>query len=164
MTDNAEIDLVALAERERALAQLDGEDATVARLWHDGNTLIDGRYSAKGLLAVVDLAMRDPQFRSLLVDNPAEVLPGVRAGLELPDVELVFHENTAETLHVVLPPAAGDRTFRSDEASLVLNSRTADAMLETMEARAGGGGPNWYNHGDVFADAIFGPPRDHGDR
>lgn len=55
--------------------------------------------------AVTARALEDPAYKEQLLDNPAEVLS--EAGLSIPEgVEIVVHENTADTIHLVLPSQA----------------------------------------------------------
>jgi hypothetical protein len=159
---NHQPEVVELAERERSLGRLEGEDENLLRVWYDGHALSDQRYVNKDLLAIVSLAMRDAAFRQRLVDDPRGMIDALPSDVQLPTVDLVFHENTDETLHVVLPPRAGDLTFRPAELRGFLSSRTDEIV--TRAGEFGVGGANWYDVGDVFADRIFGNTPDHGDR
>jgi hypothetical protein len=52
--------------------------------------------------AVTARALSDKRFRNRLLKNPKAVLR--KEGLEIPDdVEIVVHENTDDTIHLVLP-------------------------------------------------------------
>lgn len=65
-----------------------------------------GRAAAEAKIAA--LAMEDADFRAKLLSDPKAALAEV-AGLEFPEgVKLVVHEETADTLHMVIPPAIPD--------------------------------------------------------
>jgi hypothetical protein len=47
-------------------------------------------------------ALSDPEYKRSLIDNPNEVL--AKEGIEIPEgVNVVIHENTADTIHLALP-------------------------------------------------------------
>jgi hypothetical protein len=52
--------------------------------------------------AVTAKALGSDEYKKQLLDNPAKVLEA--EGLEIPDgINIVIHENTEETIHLVLP-------------------------------------------------------------
>jgi hypothetical protein len=47
-------------------------------------------------------ALSDPEYKRSLIDNPNDVL--ANEGIEIPEgVNVVIHENTADTIHLSLP-------------------------------------------------------------
>lgn len=64
--------------------------------------------SAKAFYESVILeAVRSPEFRKRLLDSPEEVL--AEAGIRLPEgMKVHFVENTADTVHIVIPPYVGE--------------------------------------------------------
>ncbi len=52
---------------------------------------------------VIDKAISDSEFRNLLVSNPKDAI-SQELGVELPDeIQVVVHENDAQTFHLSLP-------------------------------------------------------------
>ena len=87
--------------------------------------LQDHRYESKALMALAALAMADPDFRSRLIDDTAAVLTAFDKDVDLPDgYEFRFHENSANVVHVVLPPRAGEADKRPVALREALRSRT----------------------------------------
>lgn len=57
--------------------------------------------------SVILQAARSPEFRRALLENPGKVL--AEAGIRLPEgVNVRFVENTADTVHIVIPPYVGE--------------------------------------------------------
>lgn len=57
--------------------------------------------------SVILQALESPEFRKRLLDSPEEVL--AEAGIRLPEgVRVRFVENTADTVHIVIPPYVGE--------------------------------------------------------
>jgi hypothetical protein len=104
-----------------------GEDAlAVFRLWREYLVFHDPRYHNKELSAVARRSMTDGEFRDRLVNDTEAALSELPPGFSLPDVaSLRFHENTADTLNVVLPPRASEVSARTPAFRDLLKSRTA---------------------------------------
>lgn len=96
------------------------------RLWKEFLRSQDQRYGNKGLLKVVASAMGNNEFRSRLLLDPESILREVSSVYDLPEgVTLRFHENTPDTLHVVLPPLAGEQSSALRD---LLRSRTSSDL------------------------------------
>jgi hypothetical protein len=113
----------------KAGSWLDDEDEHVLHLWRDSLTLLDPRYKSKVVLKFAALAMSDPDFRTRLVHDTENVLREFRSNVDWPEgVSLRFVENTADTLHVVLPPRAGQTSYLPPPLREALRSRTDSAF------------------------------------
>jgi hypothetical protein len=112
---------------EEPAAALGPNDALrlVLRLWKEGHVTQDVRYENKGILKLVSSSLTDRDFRRRLLDDTPSALAEAPEG-HLPEgIELRFHENTADTLHVVLPPLGGGLEHRSPRFHDRLFSRTS---------------------------------------
>jgi hypothetical protein len=99
----------------------------VLRLWKEGHVTQDVRYENKGLLKLISLSLTDTDFRNRLLSDPEATLAEVPPG-HLPEgIELKFHENTPDTIHVVLPPLGGGLEHRSPRFQERIFSRTSQA-------------------------------------
>ncbi|NKK36321.1 hypothetical protein GFL72_16985 [Rhizobium leguminosarum bv. viciae] len=124
----------------------------VLRLWKEGHLTQDVRYDNKGILKLVSLSLTDSDFRHRLLNNTQHTLAEVPAGHLPVGLELKFYENTANTLHIVLPPVGGGLEHRSPRFQERLFSRTstADMALSADDADIG----DWsldQDHGDLGA-------------
>lgn len=104
---------------------LNDDDKDLLREWRTSLVLQDHRYESKALMALAALAMADPDLRSRLIDDTAAVLTDIGEDIDLPDgYEFRFHENSANVVHVVLPPRAGEAGKRPMPLREALRSRT----------------------------------------
>lgn len=145
---------------------INADDWRGLRHWYTSLAMQDPRLEeAKGLLKLVTLAMANDDLRSRLVHDTESVLNEFRAKLPLPDgVTLRFWENTSDTLHIVLPPRAGETSKRSAELRELLRSRTTPIVRGDVSGGGGGYfGDDWAppDVGDIWDD--FGAI-DYGDR
>lgn len=71
-------------------------------------TGVESAVSAKTFYESIILqAVRSPEFRKRLLESPEEVL--AEAEIKLPKgVRVQFVENTADTVHIVIPPYVGE--------------------------------------------------------
>jgi len=106
--------------------KLSAEEKRLLEVWRDSLTLLDPRYHSKGLLQLAYNAMIDEKLRARLVNDTEAVLKELRAKLDaMPaGVSVRFHENSKDTLNVVLPPPAGEMAKRSKGLRDLLRSRT----------------------------------------
>jgi hypothetical protein len=110
------------------------DELAVLKLWKDGIVWQDPRYAGKDLLEIVAKAMADSEFRSQLLIEPERVLREISSIHSLPEgVTLEFHENTAETLHVLLPPPLGVPGEGSVRLRDLLRSRTSAGELHFFQ-------------------------------
>ncbi|MCM6776355.1 hypothetical protein NDR87_20640 [Nocardia sp. CDC159] len=112
--------------------RLGPEDEQAFSLWQHNLAMHDPRANNKGLALLVRAAMNDETLRSALLHDTAAVLRRIGAKYELPGgLTLHFHENTPDTLHVVLPPRAGEIARRAEGLSNVLriSSSTDESTL-----------------------------------
>ncbi len=71
------------------------------------------------LQRVAAQALADHEYRRRLIDDPKTVLR--EEGLEVPDeIEIVIHENTGETLNLVLPVALPEGELDIDETNVTV--------------------------------------------
>jgi hypothetical protein len=97
------------------------------RMWKESLVMQDTRYRAKALLRLAALSMVSEEYRTRLVNDTQAVLNEMRLLDDLPmGVTLRFHENTAETLHVVLPPRRQELDSRPPRFRELLRSRTSE--------------------------------------
>jgi hypothetical protein len=131
-----------------------GDEQRVLAFWKDGLTSIDPRYDTKALLKLGGVAMLDREFRTKLLNETEETL-GYFTAYPLPKgLTLKFYENTADTLHVVLPPFGGGLNERTPEFREALRSRTSGALFLARDDFDMGDWSDWSGNS-------VGP--DHGD-
>lgn len=98
---------------------------------------------------ILTKAKQDPSFRQRLLSNPREVL-ATELGLHLSsDVTIQIHEETATTLHLVLPASQQESTLQ-------------ELSDEELEQAAGGVNPTPLS--DTLGDGSvhIGPLNNHG--
>lgn len=97
-------------------ADMSDDDQRILRLWRESLSLLDTRYEDKRLVRIAARAMVDDELRAQLAEGGHSVAgePTVR-----------FYVNTPETLHVVLPPRAGESEQRPGPLRDDLHSRTS---------------------------------------
>ncbi|MFD8686319.1 hypothetical protein [Streptomyces sp. NPDC059651] len=136
---------------------INGDDVRGLRHWYTSLTFQDPRFEdGKGLLKLAALTMVHDDLRSRLVHDTESVLREFRTKLPLPEgVTLRFWENTSDTLHIVLPPRAGEMSERHPEVREVLRSRT---QRDSALTRGDTGGGSYF--GDDWAPADVGDPID----
>lgn len=107
---------------------LSEEDQLALRLWRENLSILDPRYHEKGLLMLVARAISDEEFRDRLVNDTDAIL--TESEVKLPDwMEVRFFHNTPTTVHVVLPPPAGEMEKRPVALRDSLRSRTAEGFF-----------------------------------
>ncbi len=108
-------------------ADMSDDDQRILRLWRESLSLPDPRYEDKRLVRIAARAMVDNELRAKLVerDLAAAEEPSAAVGTEPYPVEVRFYLNTPETLHVVLPPRAGEAETRPAALRDDLRSRTS---------------------------------------
>jgi hypothetical protein len=95
------------------------DDQRILRLWRESLSLLDPRYEDKRLLRIAARAMVDDAFRERFADDDGAPADDAAPGL------IRFHVNTPKTLHVVLPPRAGEAEQRPQSMRESLRSRTS---------------------------------------
>jgi hypothetical protein len=106
------------------------DDQRILHLWRDSLILLDPRYHDKQLLQFAARAMVDDELRAKFAARDARDAKEApeSGGYESGLAEVRFYVNTPDTLHVVLPPRAGETEQRPRELRDALRSRTsADA-------------------------------------
>lgn len=104
-------------------SDMSADDQELLHHWRDSLILLDVRYHDKRLVKLAAQAMVDADFRMSLVQDGNRY---VHAKSSPDDVTIKFLANTADLLHVVLPPPAGDITNRPPALREALTSRTAE--------------------------------------
>jgi hypothetical protein len=136
---------------------INADDERGLRNWYTSLVFQDPRFeNSKGLLKLAALSMVHDDLRSRLVHDTESVLREFRTKLPLPEgVTLRFWEHTTDTLHIVLPPRAGETSDRHPEVREVLRSRTApDSAVVRGDTGGAYFGDDWAppDHGDIFDD------------
>jgi hypothetical protein len=108
-------------------ADMSDDDQRILRLWRESLSLLDTRYEDKRLVRIAARAMVDDELRAKLVERDYAVAeePSAAGPTEPRPVEVRFHVNTPEMLHVVLPPRAGEAETRPAALRDDLRSRTS---------------------------------------
>ncbi|MGI5208401.1 hypothetical protein ACQEU6_43405 [Spirillospora sp. CA-108201] len=132
------------------------DDANVLREWYQSLVLQDPRYDSKDLFKLAARAMGDDEIRWRLIHDAETVLNEDEAAYgDLPEgVTLRFWDNTADTLHVVLPPRPGNTSKQIPALREFLSSRTAQAIIENQGLFS----DDFNDYGDVW------DKRDKGDK
>ncbi|GGR01800.1 hypothetical protein [Kitasatospora griseola] len=118
------------ASSERNKEDLIGSDMSVVdqnvlRTWRESLVILDPRYQDKRLLKAAARSMVDEEYRSSLLRNTEAGVHGDEPGS--PEENKVrFFSNTPRTLHVILPPVAGEVESRPGPIRDFLRSRTSD--------------------------------------
>ena len=138
-----ELDPENIAEKRTVQNSLSQEHADILRVWRDGLSLQDARYNDKTVFALAALAMFDEEIRHRLVHETEELLYEFNDRLPVPtDFTVKFHDNTPETVHVVLPPRARELRDRPPALRELLRSR-----VDTLGS--GGFGADDWNMTDL---------------
>jgi hypothetical protein len=127
--DHREGAVTSAAEAAEPAARFGANDVLrlILRLWKEGHVTQDVRYDNKGILKLVSSSLTDSNFRYRLLNDTQRALAEVPAG-HLPEgIELMFHENTTDKLHIVLPQVGGGLEHRSPRFQERLFSRTSTA-------------------------------------
>jgi hypothetical protein len=112
-------------------ADMSDDDQRILRLWRQALSVLDARYEDKRLVRIAAQAMVDDELRAKVaqgdyVAEGEQSAPG-EGEAEAGAVEVRFHVNTPETLHVVLPPRAGEIETQPVALRNDLRSRTASS-------------------------------------
>ncbi|MEV6318725.1 hypothetical protein [Streptomyces sp. NPDC051776] len=136
---------------------MNADDDLVLSRWYQALLMQDSRYDRKdlfkNLVKLAAVSMSDDEFRQRLVNDTGSVLAEFQSWLNLPaGLTIKFWDNTPDTLHIVLPPRAGEASKRPEPLRNLLRSRPMDH---------GGGRDDWTDFGDPV-DLQWNP--NHGDR
>jgi hypothetical protein len=122
------------------------DDQQILRLWRESLSLLDPRYEDKRLLRIAARAMVDDAFREDLAKEDEGQADGQDYEEGDAPGRLLFHVNTAKTLHVVLPPRAGEAELRPL------------TMRESLRSRTSANASNWFQDDWNVNDRALDPP------